>query len=405
MDSNPKGDIGEKAVNQIAFHTYLKYWCYPNPKDERGSKKEICDLLILFKQTAIIISIKNYAFKGNYERYFNSTLKKAVAQIRGAERKLFDASNTIYLKHDELGELKFDPTQYSKIQRIVINLNDIPLFYPGGQITKNKDLVHIFNWKAFLGVVLELNTIPDLINYLETRETLSFDREIIMMIGNEEDWDSNTQKSFFNYNTQKIPNKNLILFSGTEMDLLADYLTNGRKFNKHLTSREFTGASIQLDGKWNHYLSRKEVIRKKEEDRKSYFVDEFVKREVLYKTDVYNLKLATELLSLNRFERRIVGHSFFDFADKYKDQNDYFIGRRYGRVNDLVIAFLIHGHKMEHEHIMAAMQLAVEGYYYWDNYKTKKMTIIAVSNNLERFRFGYSEDVEKFTKEYEDEVI
>ncbi len=44
-----KGDIGENAVNEVATNTYLKYWCYPSPKDESGNKKEICDLLILFK--------------------------------------------------------------------------------------------------------------------------------------------------------------------------------------------------------------------------------------------------------------------------------------------------------------------------------------------------------------------
>ena len=71
-NSLSKGEEGELAVNTIAFHTYLKYWCYPNPKDEKGTKKEICDLLILFKDTAIIVSIKNYSFKGDYEKYFRS---------------------------------------------------------------------------------------------------------------------------------------------------------------------------------------------------------------------------------------------------------------------------------------------------------------------------------------------
>lgn len=60
MKSHLKGKIGEDAVTTVAEKTYLKYWCFPNPKDEYGDKKEICDLLILFKQTAIIISVKNY---------------------------------------------------------------------------------------------------------------------------------------------------------------------------------------------------------------------------------------------------------------------------------------------------------------------------------------------------------
>ena len=59
-ESTEKGKQGEDAVNQISFKTYLKYWCYPNPKDELGDKKEICDLLIIFKDVLILFAIKNY---------------------------------------------------------------------------------------------------------------------------------------------------------------------------------------------------------------------------------------------------------------------------------------------------------------------------------------------------------
>jgi hypothetical protein len=76
MKEHLKGKFGEDAVRMVAEKTYLKYWCYPSPQDKGGDNKEICDLLILFKDTAIIVSVKNYKFKGNYERYFRSTLEK-----------------------------------------------------------------------------------------------------------------------------------------------------------------------------------------------------------------------------------------------------------------------------------------------------------------------------------------
>lgn len=405
MNSKFKGDIGENAVNALAFETYLKYWCFPNPKDERGNKKEICDLLILFKNTAIIISVKNYSFKGNYQRYFRSTLKKALAQINGAERKLFKKTGSIFIKHSMLGEIEFDPSDYTKIQRIIINLNDVPLFYPGGKITANNNFAHIFNWESFLGIVNELNTIPDLISYLEEREKIFKEHEITIMKGNEEDWDIETNKAFFEYNSGNRMQKNFILISGNELDILADYFTHNRKFNKHLSSKEFDGASFQFDDKWKTYLEREEVKRKKKEDQESYFVDEFVKREVLYKNDKQNIHIATELLSLNRFERRILGKSFFEFVDRYKNENGYFVGRRYGTINNIVIVFLVHGHQMEHDHIMASMQLAIEGYCYWDKYKLDKIIIIAVSNKLIGFKFGYLEDIKPFTQQHEKELI
>ena len=41
MTSIEKGNIGENFVNKIAFNSFFEYWCYPNPKDEDGDKKEI----------------------------------------------------------------------------------------------------------------------------------------------------------------------------------------------------------------------------------------------------------------------------------------------------------------------------------------------------------------------------
>ncbi len=63
MNSIEKGNIGEDFVNRIAYKSFLEYWCYPSPKDEDGDKKEICDLLILFNDSLVIISVKNYEFK------------------------------------------------------------------------------------------------------------------------------------------------------------------------------------------------------------------------------------------------------------------------------------------------------------------------------------------------------
>lgn len=99
MDSTEKGNIGEEFVNEIAYSSFLDYWCYPSPEDEYGDKKEICDLLILFGDSLIIISVKNYEFKDFYSRYFRRTIDKAVKQIYGAERKLLNKERDIFIKH------------------------------------------------------------------------------------------------------------------------------------------------------------------------------------------------------------------------------------------------------------------------------------------------------------------
>ena len=36
MKHECKGDAGEEYVNELTYKSYLKYWCYPNPKDIKG---------------------------------------------------------------------------------------------------------------------------------------------------------------------------------------------------------------------------------------------------------------------------------------------------------------------------------------------------------------------------------
>ena len=406
MDSNKIGTEGEEAVNEIAFNTYLKYWCFPNPKDELGNKKEICDLLIIFQNHLLIISIKNYSFNGNYERYFRSTLNKALSQIHGAERKLLDTNIRVKFKHPETGIFDFQAEEYDSIHRLIVNLNTTPLFHPGGLNTKNNQFCHIFNWESFIGLVNELDTIPDFIEYLQERENTFKGKEFLMMLGSEDDWDSDTNKAFFNYNTTILSEqKQFISFSGSELDLLADYFFNERKFNENFYSSEFNGANFQMDGKWNEYLSRKEVSLKKKEDEISYFIDEFVKREVLYRNNPNNIKIATELLSLSRFERRIFSKTFFEFHERYKNENGYFVARRYGTINNIVLAIVLHGSQMEHEHVMIAMQLAAEGFCVWDKYNSKKIIVISASNKMSDFKFGMIENIKPFPEHKEKEVI
>ena len=401
-----QGEDGEQAVNTIAFNTYLKYWCYPNPKDERGSKKEICDLLILFKETAIIVSIKNYSFKGDYEKYFRSTLEKAISQVDGAERKLFQNIKDVYIKHPDLDEICFNPLQYRNVFRLIINLNTSPLFYPSGNRNSKGKYIHIFNWFAFLKVVQELDTIPDFVHYLKIREEAFSEKHTLIMNGKEEDWDSHTVKEFRKYMKYYNPSEKVgILLSGNELDLLADYYFNEKKFNKEIYSKEYNMLSLELDGEWERYISLKEVQRKKKDDKASYFVDEFIKREVLYKNDKYNLEIATELLSLSRFERRIFGKHFLEFCEKYQNKDDYFIARRYGKINETVFCFLFHGHIMPQDIILKLMNIAMEGYCLWDKYQSKKIILISVSNKIADFKCAFLKDIERFSKEDEEILI
>ena len=407
MNQIEKGIEGEEAVLRIASTTYLKYWCYPDPKDELGNGKQICDLLILFQNVAIIIEVKNYEFKGNYERYFNKTLKKAVSQINGAERKLFKSNMDLTIKHYLKGVANFDRTKYTKIQRLVVNLSTVPLFYPGGELTKSNEYVHIFNWFAFLKVVQELDTIPDFIQYLETRENTFKEKQLVIAHGEEEDWTVETNQEFLKYSSKLNPTeKPFVIISGTELDLLADYLTYDRNFNKHILSDKYNGANIQLDNSWNEYIERAEVQRKKKEDEKSYFLDKLIRKEILYYNDEQRIKMATELLSLNRFERRIAGSNFHSFIYKYhKSMTDFDMARRYGTFGEFAIGFFMHGNGIKLDEALNMMNIAALGFSHWENYKSKKVLIIGINAGLTQTKFAYNENVEELEGQDKEDLI
>jgi len=140
-----KGKLGEDFIHQIAYNSYLKFWCYPNPKDELGDRKEICDLLVIFKDSVLLICVKNYEFKGTYDKYFRKTIEKDIKQLAGAERKLFNTRSSIHIKHPDKQIEEFDRAAVSKIFRIVVHLGENVRFYPLFERTNKDGFVHIFD--------------------------------------------------------------------------------------------------------------------------------------------------------------------------------------------------------------------------------------------------------------------
>ena len=52
-----KGKNAENILHHLAKNTFLADWCYLNPK--LPNKKELCDLLVVYDEIAIIWQIKD----------------------------------------------------------------------------------------------------------------------------------------------------------------------------------------------------------------------------------------------------------------------------------------------------------------------------------------------------------
>lgn len=394
-----KGQIGEDFVNELAYNSFLKFWCYPGPKYENGNKKEICDLLILFNSVTIIISVKNYEFKGNHFRYFNNTIKKAVNQLHGAQRVLF-SNNQVKIKHPDKEIEIFPKNEIKKIFRLVINLGDGVKFYPFNQTTKNDDYVTLFDKDSFKSIINELDTIPDFIDYLEKRENVFKNKLTLILPAEEHDFPIETQKEFFQF-TENI-NTDFIMISGSEKDLLAHFFKNKRNFPNELNG-DSNGYYLILDGDWDKFKATKKVKNKGKADKVSYFIEGFVKNELLININPMREKLAKTLLSFDRLTRRSISKNYFEFHNRYKDKKGLYFGRRFADINGVGVLFTFYTKEMTLEMVNTFNNLAIESSHLYSNYKSKSMVLIS-TNSEHRFLFSYIEKLEKFPEKLENEI-
>jgi hypothetical protein len=396
MKNNPKGKIGEFFVNTIAKNAFLEYWCYPNPYDEKGNKKEISDLLIIFREVLIIISVKNYEFKGNYDRFFNNTIKSALKQIQGAERKLF-GEREIFIKHPKKELEKFNKKNISKIFRIIINLDDNVKFYHPSTYTKSNKHVTIMTGKTWLAITQEMNTIKDFTSYLSEREELLKDKNVIMLSCSDDEYDKETDNKFINRlnQTLNLDNKKQVIISGTELDLLASYINNSNSYPENLKTGEFNSLYFDIDKTWLNFTSNLSYAKKKQNDKQSFFIDNFVKNEIGYneKTKI----IGEKLMSLSRFERRIVSKSFFKFYDKYRNMTEDKFARAFTEVSEYGFIFAKYPKKMDFEMQNGIFTLAVESFHIHTKYIRNDYILIAYHSDFEGLRFANMSMLEKFT--------
>lgn len=356
QDFIDSGMEGENFVLKILETSYLKYWLYPNPKDENGDKKEICDALILFFDTAIIISVKNYQCKGNYDRFAKKVIEKSSKQLFGAERKIFSL-NELKVIHPTNGETIINPKDYTNIIKITVSVGEDFENYEFIDYDENKGIIAILNKDTFQTLVKELDTVKDLTEYLKSRETLLL----------------------------KNLNKKC---NCKEKDLLAHYLSNARDFKKELYIN-FEEETSKLKGKWEIYDKDKQVLLKRLEDEKSYFIDELIKNDVLKLTN--GELLAKELMTLSRFERRIIAQNLFEIVNKYQNEKD-FLARRFTTYNDIGFLFIYYPIERPQNEIDKILELAQQIYAY--KYDCKKLVLLAASLGLKQWKFGLFQSTE-----------
>lgn len=303
---NIKGKKAEEAVHLLANNTFLRDWCYLNPKDNSG--KEICDLLVCFEDVVIICQIKNVAFTGKEERFIRKAIEHPIKQLLGAERRLFDIKRPILLRNQYGFEEKFDPSIPKRVFRLVISLGCGDFFIPFMHV---EDGIFIHIMDRFIEIIMnELDTIADFTKYLIDCEQL---------------YKSGTQ----------------IMVNGGEEELLAEYIAHNKSF-AHLSSDTF---AIFERGIWSEIVSQPEYERKQEANKISYAWDTLI--GMLHESgDPRYKEVAREMTRPDRNDRRLLAYSFLDAFEQTRERTRM---RRYLQLNGITYIFIFVPHKVDRE--------------------------------------------------------
>lgn len=267
-----KGETAEAFVHDLALHTFLVDWCYPNP--ELPNEEELCDLLVVFDKTAVVWQVKNLKLKKDGSLN-ESGAEKNLRQLSGARRQLFELATPVELSNPRRTLEVFDPTMIEEVFLVSVLLGGIPdvVALPtsiGGHPC------HVFTKETTEIILNELDTVLDFCAYLREKERVQETLDSLVLVGGEK-------------------------------ELLAYYLMHERS----LAELEEHNLALLDAGFWNDLQRRPEYQAKKKADEISYGWDDLISQVHRGGSPQYE-RIARELARLGRFERRCLSQSFYD---------------------------------------------------------------------------------------------
>ena len=110
-----KGKKAEDFLHNLASKSFITDWCYPSPLLPDG--KELCDLLVIFDDIAIIWQVKDLKLQPD-GKYKQGEVQKNLRQLSGARRQLFDLNKPITLANPRRGKEAFNPKSIKTVYLI-----------------------------------------------------------------------------------------------------------------------------------------------------------------------------------------------------------------------------------------------------------------------------------------------
>jgi hypothetical protein len=237
----------------------------------------------------MIWQIKNIKLKAG--QFSKSDIEKAIRQCRGARRKLLKMGTATF-KNIAGKDKTIDTSKIREVFLIAAIEGGTPDFnrYYDDEEEDNGN-VHIFLEKLTRFATKHLNTVSDFVEYLRYKEKFFKDRQSVILSGGEE-------------------------------NLLAHYIRNKRSFGNIEGINEADNVFFDLDGEADA-LEKSDIdyAEKLTADKTSSLWDFLIKKKregILVNESPANNpdrdKFLQKMMSHNRFERRILAQNFLDAA-------------------------------------------------------------------------------------------
>ncbi|MCD9125775.1 SEC-C metal-binding domain-containing protein [Luteimonas fraxinea] len=280
----------EKQLSELCDKTFLKLWSYPNLYTDEGLSrnnqgKELCDLLCVFGGEVIIFSDKFISFSNcdisiAWPRWFRRSIESSCRQIIGAEKWIREQGHRIFLDKRCIHQFPLEIMNSGlRIHRVVVarNSKEVAENYFGGGSSgslivrsdlKGKDhynypfhvgmplengpYFHVLDDVSLHLILGELDTVSDLVDYLNLKEKAATSGQLRSAAGEEE--------------------------------ILAFYMRSrkGAKNNLNLipssVRRKFPGGVALVEGLWQELSESEEFREEKELSQVSYYWDELLQR-------------------------------------------------------------------------------------------------------------------------------
>jgi hypothetical protein len=305
----------ERYLGELAQRSFLKLWTVPNPFKKPG--KELADLIVVFGNDLIVVSDKASQFGKAmplaWERWQRRTIDASLRQLKTAARSIensaelfFDsrASTGVPLSMPATGDRHLhliavvrpshDPREKpSNWSALSFNTEQSGKPFSIGPTYAGNHFVHVFDGETLEFLLTQLDTAPDFLQYLKSRE-------------------------------RTLRNSTHLAFS--EKDLFATAIKSWAKsdgFNISLPTPDPSGRTILPADLWTEYAASDGATATKREYANSRNIDalidhfhtEYAENKMLnapkpsFDTHKWALRI---LASESRFSRRIIADALVD---------------------------------------------------------------------------------------------